>query len=264
MLTRGVKNAIIDEQGKKGGLFMDGIKTFEYELIGSTNDEAKAYAVRTDKRESALFIAKEQSAGRGRQERSFISRRGRGIYLSVLYFTDAPLDSAVSITSAAALIVARAIERVTGERMRIKWVNDVYNDRGKVAGILTEALTLGEESAMIVGVGINIGEEDFPDEISQIASSIGEVSDGQVKEITDLIAKGILAHARDPLDRSFMDEYRKRSMLDGKHVELFSAGESIGLGTVRGISDDGGLILLFDGENESRIIRTGEVSVREK
>ena len=167
-------------------------------------------------------------------------------------------------TSAAALIVARAIESVTREQMRIKWVNDVYNGRGKVAGILTEALTVGEESAIIVGVGINIGEDDFPEEISQIASSIGEVSDGQVKEIIDLIANGILAHAKDPLDLGFMDEYRKRSMLDGKHVELFSAGESIGLGTVRGISDDGGLILLFDGEIEPRIIRTGEVSVREK
>ena len=240
------------------------IKLIEYDSIGSTNAEAKEYAKRTSERVSVLFVAREQSAGRGRLGRSFLSRRGQGIYMSLLYFTSEELSDAISVTSAAAVVVARAIEDIVGERMRIKWVNDIYNSRGKVAGILAEALSLGDVNAMVVGIGINIGEEDFPEELRGVASSIGVVSEEQRGKIIFDIADGILSHAESCTDKSFMDEYRARSLLDGETVELFSAGESLGICRVVGVDDDGGLVVLFEGESEVRVIRTGEVSVRKR
>ena len=244
---------------------MDGnIKVIKYDCVGSTNTEAKEYAIRSDRREPVLFIADEQSAGRGRLGRNFLSRRGRGIYMSLLYFTDESLSDAISITGAAAVVVARAIEDITGNPMKIKWVNDIYNSRGKVAGILTESLSLGKRSAIIVGVGINVGNIDFPEELRGIASSIGEVSEEQKNNVIFGIARGLLLHAKKCTDRGFIDEYRRRSMLDGEFVELFSAGQRVGGGRVMGISDDGGLIILPDGKNETVVIRTGEVSVRKR
>ena len=244
---------------------MDGnIKVIKYDCVGSTNTEAKEYAIRSDRREPVLFIADEQSAGRGRLGRNFVSRRGQGIYMSLLYFTDESLSDAISVTGAAAVIVARVIEEAVGAQMKIKWVNDIYGAHGKVAGILTESVSLEKGSAIIVGVGINVGNSDFPEELRGIASSIGEVSEEQKNNVIFGIARGLLFHARNCTDRSFIEEYRRRSMLDGEFVELFSAGQSVGSGRVMGISDDGGLIILPDGENETVVIRTGEVSVRKR
>ena len=236
------------------------IKVIEYECTGSTNADAKEYAARTESFEPVLFVAREQSAGRGRLGRSFLSRRGKGIYMSLLYFTEDDLSDAVSVTTRAAVVVARAVEEVVKSPMRIKWVNDVYNSKGKVAGILAESLSVKARRAVIVGVGINIGEDDFPEELASIASSVGQVSEEQRNAIISLIARGLL----DKTDSDYMSEYRKRFMLCGERVELFSAGESLGCGTVMGVDDGGGLIFLRDGKHETEIIRTGEVSVRKK
>ena len=211
------------------------IKTIEYECIGSTNKEAKDYAARVSSFEPVLFVAREQIAGRGRLGRSFLSRKNRGIYMSLLYFTGDALSDAVSVTTRAAVVTARAIEDVVGKPMRIKWVNDIYNHRGKVAGILAESLLLGEMRAVIVGIGINIGADDFPAELASIASSIGDVDEEQRGEIISRIVDGLL-----DVDSDHMAEYRKRFMLSGERVELFSAGESMGVGKALGVSDDGG------------------------
>ena len=180
--------------------------------------------------------------------------------MSLLYFPENDLADAVSVTTRAAVVVAQSIEDVTGEPMKIKWVNDIYNARGKVAGILAESLSVGDKRAVVVGIGINIGKDDFPPELALIASSIGDVSEEQRREMIELIARGLL----DKSDFEYMSEYRKRFMLGGERVELFSAGESLGCGTVLGVSDDGGLIFLKDGRSDPEIIRTGEVSVRKK
>ncbi len=240
----------------------DKIKVIEYDIVGSTNTEAKEYARTASDKAPILFIAHEQSAGRGRLGRSFVSCKGKGIYMSLLYFTDAELSDAVSVTTAAAVYTATAIETCIKKPMKIKWVNDVYNERGKVAGILTETTVTACGNAVIVGIGINTGAEDFPMELSNIASSIGELDLGEEKMIIDMITENILRHANDPYNREYMTEYRKRSMLDGAYVDLIRAGERIGSGKVLGISDDGGLLFLADGDDEIEIIRSGEVSVR--
>ncbi len=243
---------------------LNNIKIFEYELIGSTNAEAKKYAASSESREPVLFVAREQSAGRGRLGRSFLSRGGKGIYMSLLYFTREPICDAINVTTAAAVAVARAIEETVGGEMRIKWVNDIYNSGGKAAGILTETVNAGDANAIIVGIGINTGECDFPDELSNIASSIGEVSEEQRIALIERISEGLLCHAEAPCDLTYMEEYRSRSCVIGCEGDIISAGEILGHGRVLDISDDGGLVFLFDGEGAPRTVRSGEISLRTK
>ena len=243
---------------------MNNVRIVRYNSIGSTNLEAKKYATENNSRTPVLFIAKEQSAGRGRLGRSFCSRRDGGIYMSLLYFTGHALADAISITTAAAVYTAEAIERATGKKTKIKWVNDIYNEHGKVAGILTEALTVGNDTAVVVGIGINTGKEDFPAELCGIASSIGEIDDVARESIIHSITGALLAHAANPLSREYMSGYRKRFMLDGSEVDLLRADEIIAHGIVKGVTDDGGLIFLRSGATENEVIHTGEVSVRAK
>ena len=86
------------------------------------------------------------------------------------------------------------------------------------------------------------------------------LAEKEKNELIELIARGLIYVS----ELEYMVEYRKRFMLEGERVELFSAGESLGFGTVLGVDDTGGLILIYDGEKDARIIRTGEVSVRKR
>ncbi len=252
------KNAIIDLSDGK-------IDVAIFEVTDSTNAEAKRYAnecLASENIRPKLFIAREQTMGRGRMGRTFLSRADSGIYMSLLYFTSKPLSDAVSVTTAAATVVALAIERATGSEMKIKWVNDIYNDRGKVCGILAETLPVRDGNvAVVVGVGINTGDVDFPDDLKNIASSVGDIS-GKENVLISEIVKGLLAHADHPEDRSYMDEYRKRFMLMNEKVNLLQAGELVCSGRVGGVDDDGGLLFVPDGGDKTETIRSGEISVR--
>ena len=234
------------------------------DLIDSTKAEAKRIAQDIyDKGDLSpvLIIAREQTAGRGRMGRSFLSRADKGIFMSLLYFTEKELADAISVTTAAAAFVACEIEAACGRPMRIKWVNDVYNDRGKVCGILAETLRIGSVNAVIVGIGINIGADDFPEELRGIASSIGNIGEKEELLISG-ITRRLIVHGKSPEKREYMDAYRKRFMLQGEDVELLQGGEVIGSGRVLGVDDDGGLLLIPDGESREIVIRSGEVSVR--
>ena len=123
----------------------ESIEVVLLDVVDSTNSLAKRRAgelAAVCDLAPRLFVAREQSAGRGRMGRRFSSRAGAGIFMSILYFTDKPLVDAVSVTTAAAAVVAEEIERLTGESMKIKWVNDIYSDKGKVCGILAETVTV--------------------------------------------------------------------------------------------------------------------------
>ena len=246
-------------------LIADGVELHFFDVTDSTNARAKKTAEEAaigGNVSPQLFVAREQTAGRGRMSRSFSSRQDSGIYMSLLYFTDKPLYDAVSITTAAAAIVATEIERVTGREMKIKWVNDIYNERGKVCGILVESVPISKDSvAIIVGIGINIGEENFPEELHGIAASIGDIS-GKEASLVAGITHGLLCHASKPEDRGYMTEYRKRLMMVGERVNLLSFGEIIDKGTVLGVDDDGGLLFLPVGTDQAIVVRSGEISVR--
>ena len=241
---------------------LDGrVESVCFQEVTSTNDLAKQYAAeaRACDLSPRLFIAREQSAGRGRMGRSFLCRADKGIYMSLLYYTDEKLPDVVSVTTFAALAVSESIENVTDKKMRIKWVNDVYDEHGKVSGILVETVSLGERTGVVVGIGINVGDEDFPDELASIASSVGRLGENECARLICDTVDALITHAKRHSDRSFMDRYRSRFMLTGKHVTIISDGAVTVCGIVTGVADDGGLLILPDGETKEVCVRTGSV-----
>ena len=103
-----------------------------YDITDSTNVRAKEY-IKAHQFDRMLFVANEQTAGRGRLGRSFFSPKDTGIYMTLAFKSDIPLYNAVHVTTAAAVAVAKAIERHTPHRTAIKWVNDIYLN-GKKSG----------------------------------------------------------------------------------------------------------------------------------
>lgn len=230
--------------------------------VKSTNDYLKELAERGEN--VAAVIAKKQSGGRGRFSRPFYSPENIGVYMSVLL--KAPLDIrlGVKITSYAATMTARAIEKFTGGGVGVKWVNDLYMNGRKICGILTEAVVDFETQKLkyaIVGIGINVLDGKFPEELSDIATSI-EKESGVKIDLNDLIAeiiKNSESFEREILSGDFFEEYKRRSILTGQKVRVVSGTDDF-TAAVLSISDSGALIV--DKNGETVAVNAGDVSVR--
>ena len=154
----------------KKHLRVPGLDVRYTEETGSTNadllDDGSAAS-------GSVLIAGRQSAGRGRMRRAFASPEG-GLYMSVL-FRDISAADALQFTPRAAVAVSLAIERSSGRRAYIKWVNDVLLDGLKVCGILAEAVTR-RGLDMVLGIGVNVAEPDggFPEALRGVAGAVFE------------------------------------------------------------------------------------------
>ena len=234
-----------------------------YKKIDSTNTQAKL----TAEHESigkAIFIATEQTAGRGRLGRSFSSNKGKGLYLSILIGEELPADFGTSLTTYMAVIATRAIARLCSIDPKIKWVNDIYSGGKKLAGILTEgkAKSEGTLAYAVVGIGINLLRQEFPDDVKTIATTVedecGTVVD--INELTALIVKEFFGNLHLVGTPELAEEYRSRSFLIGERVNVIKATTTYEA-TVKDITDKCELLLeLTDGTEE--VLSTGEVSVR--
>lgn len=150
---------------------MDETKLLFFNEIASTNDYLKEH--HDELEDHTAVVARHQSKGRGRFGKSFHSPEESGIYFSILYKGDRKPDPEY-LTIAAALAVADVMEDY-GLRPEIKWVNDVYLDGRKVSGILTEGeveLESGSMKYLIVGIGLNVNNEEFPVELKTVAGSM--------------------------------------------------------------------------------------------
>jgi BirA family biotin operon repressor/biotin-[acetyl-CoA-carboxylase] ligase len=142
--------------------------------IGSTNDAAMA-AGHVGEPEGLAILADRQESGRGRLGRTWVSVPGLGIYTSILLRPPVPPLQAPLLTLMAGLATVEAIEAVGQVAPALKWPNDVLCGGRKVAGILTEMATMGQQIGhVVVGVGINVGHRavDFPAEMEATATSI--------------------------------------------------------------------------------------------
>jgi len=232
-----------------------GLSFFHYDTIDSTNSEAKRRAAELSL--PAVLVADAQSAGRGRMGRDFFSPRGTGLYFS--YLTEvSDRETAVGLTAAAAVAASRAIARTTGRECKIKWVNDLLLDGKKVAGILCECFGVDGRLFAVVGIGINLGTTDFPAELRHKAGSLGVLTDVR-RDLTVSLSEELHALVRALPDRSFMGEYRARSAVLGRRVRYVQngvayEGEAIAI-------DDGGGLLVKDGEGRERLLASGEISL---
>lgn len=230
-----------------------------FDCVDSTNEEAKRMAIDGERR-TVLIAAAQQTRGRGRLGRSFYSPASTGIYFSVLHTVDRPLQSAVSLTGAAAVAVMRAIRTKTGKDPSIKWVNDLYLDGKKVCGILAEALSGLEEGRrhLILGIGINLRTDEFPMELSDKAGSVYGIYATRAALIAE-IYRELKPFLQDSENRTWIEDYRAHSAVLGKRI-VWTEGEHSREGRAVGINDFGELEVETD-QNERLVLRTGEISV---
>lgn len=230
--------------------------------LPSTNDRARALAL-SGEAEGLLVLAEKQTAGRGRQGRPFFSPEGTGLYMSLLLRPETLLTPE-KITAAAAVATACAVEEVSGRPAGIKWVNDIYMQGRKVAGILTEG---GVDDAgrvwVVLGIGVNLlpPEDGFPAELEAIAGAVfTQGEDVRRKELAEKIVEKFFWIYDEPDASVCLKAYRERSVLQGKRVYITIDNKEAET-SVLGIGEDFSL-LVRTAEGETRSLRSGEVRVR--
>ncbi len=236
-----------------------------YDLTDSTNLRAREWALaHPDNRKPVVFIADGQTAGRGRLGRSFHSEAGAGIYITFLLYPDERGSDATRITAYSAVKLAEAVEAVCAVRPEIKWVNDLYSQGKKLAGILAEGVMAsdGKLSHLVLGMGINVYKITLPDEISHIAASIEDISGEKVDrdELTAEIICRILGDIEKPDEEKIYKSYKARSNLIGKTVTVTGPHGSYSA-TAEDICPDYSLLVRKADGTEERLF-TGEVSAR--
>ena len=232
-----------------------------FDTIDSTNSEAKRNSHKlTDT--PLLFVADSQTAGRGRLGRSFYSPKDTGLYMSLMLKAKDDIKDIVCMTTAVSVCVTDAIKTLCGIDAKIKWVNDIYIDSKKVCGILCEAVTDETSSkikGIIIGIGVNISTTDFPDELINIASSLGQAIDKN--HLCALITDNIISMYENIESRAFIEEYKKRSLVLGKKINYTEDGitkEAVAID----IDQNGGLVI--ETENKIKTLSTGEITIRLK
>ena len=235
-----------------------------HDCVASTNTLLKADA-EAGVEQGRVIIAARQSAGRGRMGRSFYSPEGSGLYLSLLVRPRLSAEDCLLLTPLAAVAACRAIEASGCPRVDIKWVNDIYQNEKKGAGILVEGSFSpdGGVKYAVIGIGINLFSpaEGFPEDIRSTACAFFDGHDGfDVDRLAaDLIVE-LLSLYGDLPNRDFMDEYRSRSCLIGRDVTVTRGGEEY-FGRAVGI-DDGARLEVDCADGIRRVFDSGEARAR--
>ena len=162
-------------------------------------------------------------------------------------------------TIAAAVSLQEAILETTGINCDIKWVNDLYLNGKKIAGILCEAPRDKENrlSGIIIGIGVNISQREFPEELKDKAGSLN-LPDLDRNILAAVLTKRLLYWCDHLNDSELIDAYKKHSFLLGKEVSFIKNGETI-TGTAVDINEDGNLIVA--NEKQQYVLSSGEVSI---
>ncbi len=240
---------------------MDNISFLVYDCLPSTNALLKEMC-KEGAGNYCTVIADRQTSGRGRLGRSFSSENG-GLYMSFLVCDLGGFDI-ISITAAAGVSVAEAIEKIYNIKCGIKWVNDLIYNGKKVCGILAEGVLTdsGKIQGIVVGVGVNISEPEggFPDEIKDIA---GAISDRYSSDERNELAKTIIKRFDSNIRSSDLHaKYLSRSTALGRDITVFSPSEKYNAKAID-IDSEFGLVIETD-DKKTKTLRSGEISIRTK
>lgn len=236
-----------------------------HKSLDSTNTLAKALA-NADAKSGTVVIAEQQTEGKGRLGRRFHSPNASGIYMTVIFRLKNSIEQSMLITSAAAVAVCRAIKTVCDLECQIKWVNDVYLDGKKLCGILTEAsvnFEAGQLDYVVVGIGINVTANDFPEELREVATSLEEKAGGMSISRSRLIGEVLNELAiviEDLQEKQFLQEYKTRSFILGSEINVISPTDTK-RATALDFNEFGHLVVRF-ADGEVKTLSSGEISIR--
>ncbi len=242
-----------------------GQEILSFDEIDSTNNEVKRRA-EAGAGHGLLAVSEVQTAGRGRMGRPWSSPAGSGIWMSLLLRPALSPIQASGLTLVMALAVREAIMAMTGADCGIKWPNDIVSEGKKVCGILTEMSAEPDRiNHVVIGVGINVTDDSFPEEIRDRAISVWQIC-GQKIRRAELIAEILKRFER------FYDLYLQNGnmslLLKDYNAALINRGRKVRVldpaggyeAVAEGINASGALIVEKDGQRKEII--SGEVSVR--
>lgn len=239
--------------------FLSDVKVFA--SSESTQKDAKILD-----QDRCLYLADHQLSPYGRFGRQYYAVNGSGIYMSLClhlphsqdenFFVSTDKTPQYTILMGAALVLA--IEKLTTKKPMIKWVNDIYLDGKKMAGILTEASVSTDRTQIIIGVGLNFSISSFPYALKDKATSLFDTE-------PTLTRNALIAEIWNQFDRllredSYFDCYKSHSFILGKHVE-FTQNHITYDGYATDLTPQGELVVrLSDGS--TRILSSGEISLK--
>ncbi len=242
-----------------------GHRIYYYPTIGSTNDRALELAIAGEP-EGALVLAEEQTAGRGRRDRAWVSQARRGIYASLILRPSIPVTRAPLFTFMAAVAVADALSELIGLKARIKWPNDVLVGRRKIAGVLGEVRGSDPEAReMVIGLGINVNQapEEFSPDLAGAATSV-RIETGSMADRAPILAAllGGFERRYARLLRegpgTLLAEWEALSALPRGSRAVVEGPSGRIEGTTAGVDEEGAL-LLIDRAGQSLRIPFGEI-----
>jgi BirA family transcriptional regulator, biotin operon repressor / biotin---[acetyl-CoA-carboxylase] ligase len=245
------------EFNEAAGGFPEPFRLLIRESAGSTNDELRTLA-NGGGADGLVLLALRQTAGRGRRGAAWFSPPGEALAFSVLVRPGEPKALWPRLALAAGLAVAEAVESF-GTTAGIKWPNDVWIGRRKMAGILVEA---GEDFA-IVGIGLNVHTTEFPAEVAEIATSLRMETGRDVAraEVLGAVVRRFAVRRRQ-IGEDFgdlLDSVRHRCVLTGHRVSL-TTSHGPKQGRVEGLAE-GGELLLRTSEGIEALIQADEVRI---
>ena len=215
---------------------MRGAPRVHHRLTDSTNERARGLAA-AGAPHGTLVTADEQTAGRGRQGRSWSAPAGSAVLMSLVLRRHEPSQAVLPL--AAAVAVCEACEELTSVECRIKWPNDVWVAGRKLAGILVEGRP--QEGWAVAGIGLNVStaEADFPPELRESATSLAIESPGApgVEEVLKALLAALARRFADAPE-AILEAWRERDVLLGRQVR-WAGGE----GTAEGVDDHGSFLV---------------------
>ena len=243
-----------------------GCEILYFDSIDSTNTKAQELAEKGYP-SGTLVVADKQIAGKGRRGRNWESPSGCGIFMTLMLKPDINPNNASMLTLVSALAVAKALADITGKDAKIKWPNDIVIDGRKVCGILTEmSAQFDYINNIVIGIGINVNNSSFPEEISATASSLRLLSGGKKYRRAEIIEKimeyfekyySIFLETEDL--SALVNEYDAMLVNMKRQVKVLDPKEPFE-GTAMGITKTGELIV--DTWESRKLVSSGEVSVR--
>ncbi len=241
------------------------IKIDVEKCVESTNDSVKLMA-KNDGEEGYLLIAEKQTKGKGRLGRVFFSPENTGIYMSLLLKPRCSPSDAVLITTAAAVSVCVALEKIGVSDASIKWVNDIFVSGRKVCGILTEAGFNGTNNSLdyvVLGVGINLyaPQDSFPDEIKNIAGAVFAENEKNAKNtFVAAFLNSFFEFYNILYSRSYVSLYKERCNVLGKDINVIFDDKSTPAKALD-IDENCGLVVQYE-NGRIETLGSGEISVR--
>ncbi len=233
------------------------------ETIDSTNTEALNQTKRGAD-EGLCVIARQQTKGRGRHGRSWISPKDAGLYFSIVLRPKIETRFLPLITLVAAIAIHDALEELFEIECDIKWANDILINSKKICGILAETAETSKGLAVVVGIGINLRSSSLPEELREIATSIEDEttenpdSEELLQAVTNSISSFYTVLQNETGAQKIRNEWTKRSSYAlGKTVLVAMENETF-TGTTRGIEESGALRVELE-TGEIRAVYAGDI-----